>query len=107
MPSGGVHPIAYLPSSCSTDPSASSSASSAGPASGPGTLPRPGGPTDPDTAKDLSEVCGSYGVLQSSQNRSPGSQVQPGRQTARDRRQKGGKRHRNNNIPHQIGQNQG
>src|SRR3546814_7728384 len=56
MPSGGVHPIAYLPSSCSTDPSASSSASSAGTASGPGTIPRPGGPTDPDTAKELSEV---------------------------------------------------
>src|SRR3546814_2839010 len=89
MPSGGVHPIAYLPSSCSTDPSASSSASSAGTASGPGTIPRPGGPTDPDTAKELSEVCGSYGVLQTSQNRSQGSQRQPGRLLARDSRQKG------------------
>src|SRR3546814_18785431 len=78
MPSGGVHPIAYLPSSCSTDPSASSSASPAGTASGPGTIPRPGGPTEPDTAKEIPEVCGSHVLLPTTQHQTKGSQRHPG-----------------------------
>src|SRR3546814_11613425 len=92
MPSGGVHPIAYLPSSCSTDPSASSSASSAGTASGPGTIPRPGGPTDPDTAKELSAGSGPYGFLQTHQTHPKGSQHHPGRPPAPQSRPQGRKR---------------
>ena len=44
---------------------------------------------DPDTTKEFSEVCGSYGVIQTSENRSQGSQRQPGQLLARDSRQKG------------------
>jgi type IV secretion system protein VirD4 len=44
---------------------------------------------DPDTANELSEVCGSCGVIQTNENRSKGSQRQPGQLLARDSRQKG------------------
>lgn len=33
---------------------------------------------DPDPAKELAEVCGSYGLIQTCENRSKGSQRQPG-----------------------------
>ena len=44
---------------------------------------------DPDTAKELAEICGTYGVIQTSESRSEGSQRQPGHLLSRDSRNQG------------------
>ncbi len=44
---------------------------------------------DPDTAEELAKICGTYGVIQSSESRSEGSQRQPGQLLSRDSRNQG------------------
>ncbi len=44
---------------------------------------------DTETAKELAEVCGTYGVIQTSENRSRGTQRQPGQLLTRDSRNQG------------------
>ncbi len=44
---------------------------------------------DPDTAKEIAEICGTYGVVQTSESRSAGTQRQPGHFLARDSRNQG------------------
>lgn len=44
---------------------------------------------DPDTAEELAKICGTYGVIQTSESRSEGSQRQPGQLLSRDSRNQG------------------